>query len=245
MFIHTFFLKLILKSFCKELYDIKYSYWIQIICQQSIWPINGVLTGIITPGQSGSGSDGKYFSLPRALLSKLFFWMMEVCVNGTFFAFTGGSGLVTWLELTSLAEVRNKKLSLFWRQLWRERNAQKRALHLTTENHKGWRNFPLNKKISNGWLRIWWSSVRYPLSIAESSIQKEIFLIADLRKFYRISNSIAESLIQKDMFIIAEQRQFFQVFYGGIAMLWTQKLWMQNTRLVGLLHFKTLHKGTF
>ena len=70
------------------------------------------------------------------------------------------------------------------------------------------------------------------LSIAELPIWKEISLIADLKKFYRVSNSIAKSPIRKEMFIIAERRQFFQVFYCWIAMLWTQKLWMQNTRLL-------------
>ena len=39
-----------------------------------------------------------------------FFWMMEVCVDGTFFAFTGRSGLVTWPELTSFFTLkRNRK----------------------------------------------------------------------------------------------------------------------------------------
>ena len=74
-------------------------------------------------------------------------------------------------------------------------------------------------KISNGWLKSWWSFIWYPLSIAESSCRKEIFLIAELRKlFYQVSTSIAESPIQNDIFIIAEWRQFFQVFYRGIAM---------------------------
>ena len=40
-----------------------------------------------------------------------------------------------------------------------------------------------------------WSSIRYPLSTAESSGRKEISLIADLRKFYQVSNSIAETPI--------------------------------------------------
>ena len=95
------------------------------------------------------------------------------------------------------------------------------------------------------WMRPWWSSFRYPLSIAESASWKEIFLIADLRKFYQVSNSIAESPIRKKIFIIAKWRQFFQVFYRGIVMLRTQKLWMLNTRLDGFFPFKTLHKGTF
>ena len=59
-----------------------------------------------------------------------------------------------------------------------------------------------------------------------------IFLIADLRKFYQVSNSIAESPIWKEIFIIVEQRKFFQVFYCGIANPWTQNLWMLNTRLL-------------
>ena len=58
----------------------------------------------------------------------------------------------------------------------------------------------------------------YPLSIAEFSSQKEIFLIADLRKFYQVSNPIAESPIRKEIFIIAEWKKFFQVLYHGIAM---------------------------
>ena len=53
----------------------------------------------------------------------------------------------------------------------------------------------------------------YPLSIAESSCRKDIFLIADLRKFYRVSNSIAVLPIRKEIFIIAEWRNFFQVSY--------------------------------
>ena len=142
-------------------------------------------------------------------------------------------------------EAGNRKLGPFWRRLWRERTAQKGAPRLTAENHVVWRNFPLNRKISNGWLRAWWSSIKYPLSIAESPIQKEIFLIADLRKFYQVSNSVAESPIRKEIFIIAERRQFFQVFYRGITMPRTQNLWMLNTKLEGVLPFQTLHKGIF
>ena len=58
----------------------------------------------------------------------------------------------------------------------------------------------------------------YLLSIAESSSRKEIFLIVDPRKVYRVSNSIAASPIRKKIFIITERRKFFQVFYRGIAM---------------------------
>ena len=53
---------------------------------------------------------------------------------------------------------------------------------------------------------------RVSFSIAESSSQTEIFLIADLRKFHRFSNSIAESPIRKKIFIITERRKFFQNF---------------------------------
>ena len=79
--------------------------------------------------------------------------------------------------------------------------------------------------------------------MAESSSQKEIFLIADQRKFYRVSNSIVEPPIRMEIFIIAEWRQFFHVFYHGIAMPRTKI--MLNTRLKRVLPFKTLHKGTF
>ena len=68
--------------------------------------------------------------------------------------------------------------------------------------------------------------------MAESSSQKEVFLIADLRKFYRVSNSIAESSIRKEIFIIAEWRKFFQVFDRWIAIPRAQKVWMLNTRLL-------------
>ena len=60
--------------------------------------------------------------------------------------------------------------------------------------------------------------MEYPLSISDSSSREEIFIIADLRKFCRVSNSVAESPIQKEIFIIAERKQFFQVNYLGIAM---------------------------
>ena len=160
-----------------------------------------------------------------------------------FFTFTRGSGL-TWPELTlfftSKQEIGNS--AFFERRLWWERTAQKGAPHLTTENHVVWRNFPLNRKISNGWLRAWWSSIRYPSSIAKSSNWKETFLIADLRKFYWVSNLIAESHIRREIFIIAEQRKFFEVFYCGIAMPWTQKLWMLNTRLAGVLPLRLFIK---
>ena len=85
-------------------------------------------------------------------------------------------------------EVESRKLSLFGRRFWWEQ---------TAVNHVVWRNFPQNRKISNGWLRAWWSSIRYPLSIAESSSWKEIFLIDDMMKFYWVSNSTAESPIHK------------------------------------------------
>ena len=78
------------------------------------------------------------------------------------------------------------------------------------------------RKISNDWLKAWWNSIRYPLSIAESSSQKNIFLIVDQRKFYKVSTSVADSPIQKEIFIIAERRKFFQVFYCGFAMPRTQ-----------------------
>ena len=170
-------------------------------------------------------------TITRAVVvSKLFFWMMEIFIDRTFFAFIGRGGLVTWQELTLFLMLKRKigNLGSFERRLWWEWTAAKRALCLTAENHVVWRNFPLNYNIYNGWLRAWWSSNRYPVSIAESSSRKEIFLIADLKKFYQVSNSIAESYSK-----------------GDIAMLWTQKLWMLNTRLVGIFSFKTLHKGTF
>ena len=153
---------------------------------------------------------------------------MEVCVDGNFFAFTGGSGLVTWPELTPFLSLKIKLGNLAFgggRRLWWE---------WTVENHMVWRNFSLNKKISNSWLRAWWSSIRYHLSIAESSSRNEIFLIADLRKFYRVSNSIAESPIRKEILIIAERRKFFQVFYCKIAMPWTQKILNAEHEAVGV-----------
>ena len=52
----------------------------------------------------------------------------------------------------------------------------------------------------------------YPLSIAESSCRKDIFLIADLRKFYRVSNSIAVLPIRKEIFIIAGMEEFLSSF---------------------------------
>ena len=159
----------------------------------------------------------------RHHLSKLFFEWWRFVLTGHFFAFTGESGLVTWPELTPFLtlkrEIGNSAL-FFFRRLWRERTTQKGAPRLIVENHVVWRDFPLNRKISNGWLRAWWSSIRYPFSIAAIPIRKEIFIIAD-------------------------RWQFFQVFYRGIAMPRTQKLWMLNTRLEGILPFKTLHKGTF
>ena len=144
-------------------------------------------------------------------------------------------------------EAGNRKLRfLFCRRLWFERSAQKGAPRLSAENHVVWRNFPLNRKISKGWLKSWWSFIWYPLSIAESSCRKEIFLIAELRKlFYQVSTSIVESPIRNDIFIIAERRQFFQLFNRGIAMPRTQKLWMLNMRLERILTFIILHKGTF
>ena len=161
-------------------------------------------------------------------LSKLFFWMIKVCADGTFFAFTGGSELVTWPELTPFLTLKrgigNSAFFFFFffflRRLWWERTAQKGAPRLTAENLVVWRNFLLYRKISKGWLRAWWSSIRHPLSVAESSSQKKIS-------------------------IIAERRQFFQVFYRGIAMPSRQKLWMLNTRLEGVLPFNIFHKGTF
>ena len=63
-------------------------------------------------------------------------------------------------------EVRNGKLGPFWRRFRREWTAQKGVSCLIVENHVVWRNFPLNRKISNGWLKAWWSSIRFSLSIA-------------------------------------------------------------------------------
>ena len=110
-------------------------------------------------------------------LSKLFFWMMEICADGTFFYLHRRKWIcdVTGTNTILDVEAGNRKLGLFWRRLWEERTAQKGAPRLTAENHVVWRNFPLNRKFLNGWLRTWWSSIRYPLSIAESSCQKEIF----------------------------------------------------------------------
>ena len=52
MFIFTFFVELFLKSFFFVSYGpIKYDSFLN----RSIWPIDGTLTGITTPGQSGLG----------------------------------------------------------------------------------------------------------------------------------------------------------------------------------------------
>ena len=101
---------------------------------------------------------------------------------------------VTGTNIVFDVEAGNRKL--FGRRLWSERTAQKGAPLLTAENHVVWRNFLLNRKISNSWLRAWRSSIEYPLSIVEFFSGKEIFLIADLRKSNQGSHSIAESPIR-------------------------------------------------
>ena len=125
----------------------------------------------------------------------------------------------------------NKKLDVFWRRLWRERTVQKGSPRLTTENYVVTESLMEFYQVS---LINWW--IFY---------SKGNILIDDLRKCYRVSNSIAESLIRKEIFIIAERGQFFQAFYCRITTPRTQKLWMLNTRLKGILPFKTLHKRTF
>ena len=44
--------------------------------------------------ENGIFLKGEWIIIPKSMqeVSKLFFWMMEVCVDGTSFAFTGGSG---------------------------------------------------------------------------------------------------------------------------------------------------------
>ena len=150
---------------------------------------------------------------------------MVVCVDGTFFAFIGRSGLITWPELIRFLTLKREigNAAFLGRRLVGTLRS-KGAPYLTTENHVAWRNFLLNREISNDWLRAWWRSIKYPLSIAKFPIRKEIFLIAHLRKFHRVSNSIAESPIRKEIFIIAERGKIFQVFDRGISMPWTQKL---------------------
>ena len=77
--------------------------------------------------------------------------MMEVCVDRFFHLhrrkwISDVTGTNTIFDI----EAGNRKLHLFWRRLWWEWTPQKGALHLTAENHIVWRNFPLNRKISNG-----------------------------------------------------------------------------------------------
>ena len=63
---------------------------------------------------------------------EIIFWMMEVCVDGTFFAFTGGSGLVTWTELTLKREIGNSALC---GEDFGGSGPLKKKLYLTTENN--------------------------------------------------------------------------------------------------------------
>ena len=56
LYVHTFFVEL--EFFCLLIYNIKYSYSIQIICKDSISLIDRTLTGTITLGLSGPGSNG-------------------------------------------------------------------------------------------------------------------------------------------------------------------------------------------
>ena len=55
-FIHLYLHFFVSEVFCPCLYDIRYFYLIQIICNWCIWPINRTLTGITTPGQRGTES---------------------------------------------------------------------------------------------------------------------------------------------------------------------------------------------
>ena len=96
-------------------------------------------------------------NLPILPISKLFFWMMEVYVDGTFFRFTGGSRLVTWPELTLFLMLKREIGNSGFLE----------------EDFAG-------NGLLNGWVRDW----------LNSSSRKEIFLIADLKKFYRVSNSV-------------------------------------------------------
>ena len=75
---------------------------------------------------------------------EIIFWMMGINVDGTFFAFTGGSGLVLWPEVTPFFDVEawNSKIGPFGERLWLERTAKKRAPCLAVENHVVRRNFP-------------------------------------------------------------------------------------------------------
>ena len=110
------------------------------------------------------------------------------------------SGLVTWPKLTpflTLNRERGKSAFLFGRRLWWKHTAQKGALRLTAENHRVWRNFSLNKKISNGWLIAWWHSIRYPLSIAESSCQKEIFWLLTRGNFIEFQIQLLGLLFER------------------------------------------------
>ena len=49
----------ILKKNNLKLYDIKYSYFILIILNKSIEPIDGILLSTTTPNQTESGNNGK------------------------------------------------------------------------------------------------------------------------------------------------------------------------------------------
>ena len=143
-----------------------------------------------------------------------FFWMMEVCVDGTFFAFTGGSGLVTWPELRPF-------LTLKWE-----------IGNLAFFGEDFGVNGPLKKELSAWLLRTMWCEEIF-LWIGK-------FLMADWEP-----DGVLSGILYQLLSLLVKRRKFFQVFYSGIAMPWTQKLWMLNTRLEVILPFKTLHKATF
>ena len=161
------------------------------------------------------------------------FWMMGVCVDGSFFALTRGNGLVTWPELTPFFMLKWEiGISAFWGEDFGESGLLKNEL----------RSWPLRtmwcEKILvwvGKFLMFDWepdgvlSGILYQL--LNLLVEMEIFLYTDLRKFYRFSNSVSESPVRKKIFIVAEQRKFFQVFYRRIARPWTLKLWMLNTRM--------------
>ena len=57
-------------SFLRALFYGTWSYWIQIFLNRSIWPIDGTLKSIITPDQSGPGSNGNEEVLLTSQISK-------------------------------------------------------------------------------------------------------------------------------------------------------------------------------
>ena len=148
---------------------------------------------------------------------EIIFSMMEVCVDGTFFAFTGRSGSVTWPKLTPFFILKQEKgnLALFGKYFGG--------------------SWPLKTEFRTWPLRIMWSE--------EIFLWTGKFLMTEsLIEFYQvsyincwISYSKGDIFIcwtegmqlsfksnywisfQKEIFIIAKRRKFYQFFYCGIS----------------------------